>query len=340
MVNSNSFLEAKWHEKNKHKAHNKQISGMKRISTKPTTNSGIRAKTMGRHQKRHHKSNFCKDRSRGKNRIGFEDVSGKSDKIGHVAKACPIKAKDKESYLQGKTVGYEEGSRDVNNLTQAKINKNRDLVMCFKCQRQGHFANRCPTRKFVASTKEPVQPKVSIKYPEFIHFKTRGILKGTDYGTWDDFWNIDVDKIRQRHNDYLDDYFESLYKERTDRKEEEPGIVEDTNTLVVQTFQEYVAFLNLVKDDEETSKECDTYRDSQGTENPITGEEDMERLEEYQWNLGKNDASSAVEKGKERRALWDQVRGRRRKQATTTCIPLERSTDQMLQMSRPWTLSN
>nr|GEV41717.1 hypothetical protein [Tanacetum cinerariifolium] len=73
--------------------------------------------------------------------------------------------------------------------------------------------------------------------------------------------NIDVDKIRQRHNDYLDDYFESLDKERTDRKEEEPGIVEDTNTLVVQTFLEYVAFLNLIKDDEETSKEWDTYKD-------------------------------------------------------------------------------
>nr|GEW51228.1 hypothetical protein [Tanacetum cinerariifolium] len=223
--------------------------------------------------------------------------------------------------LAGKTVGYEEGSRDVNNLTHAKINKNRDLVMCFKCQRQGHFANRCPTRKDVASTKEPVQPKVSIKYLEFIHFKTRGIIKGTDNSTWDDFctkkvvvhiwysrgfdheWKqglfVSRDKIRQRHNDYLDDYFESLDKERTDRKEEEPGIVEDTSTPVVQTFQEYVSFLNLIKDDEETSKEWDTYRD-RTPKNHMTGEEDMESLEEYQWNLGKKGESSAVEKEKER----------------------------------------
>ncbi|GJU55027.1 hypothetical protein Tco_1228741 [Tanacetum coccineum] len=34
------------------------------------------------------------------------------------------------------------------------------------------------------------EPKVSIKYPEFIHFRTRGIIDGTDKGSWDDFWYI------------------------------------------------------------------------------------------------------------------------------------------------------
>nr|GEU30783.1 ARID DNA-binding domain-containing protein [Tanacetum cinerariifolium] len=315
------------------------------------------------------------------------------------------------------TVGYEEGSRDVNNLTQAKINKNKDLVMCFKCQRQGHFANRCPTRKDVASTKEPVQPKVLIMNgnndylipgvhyaPEVtLNILSINLLKQQGFEivyegnrcTLEYMFknqherNIDVDKIRQRHNDYLDDYFKSLDMERTDRKEEEPGIVEDTDTPVVQTFQEYVAFLNLIKDDEETSKEWDTYRDrfdrvlkwfynhylkrplpgaippiiqgvpihlfdlyklmdcmggyfsvyfgqefgalveilgltrldgedirkcymtylevfvsyyktARASENPMTGEEDMESLEEYQWNFGKGGASFVVEKGKER----------------------------------------
>nr|GEY25087.1 ARID DNA-binding domain-containing protein [Tanacetum cinerariifolium] len=125
----------------------------------------------------------------------------------------------------------------------------------------------------------------------------KGRIMGTDNGTWDDFWrgfdhewkqglldsrgahyapevtlnilsinqlkqlrNLDVDKIRQRHNDYLDDYCESLDKERTDKEGEEPRIVENTDTSELHTFQEYVAFLNLIKDDDETSKEWDTYR--------------------------------------------------------------------------------
>ncbi|GJR22838.1 ARID DNA-binding domain-containing protein [Tanacetum coccineum] len=249
---------------------------------------------------------------------------------------------------------------EVNNITHAKINKNKGMVMCFKCQKHGHFANRCPTRKDMASTKEPVQPNVSIKYPEFIHFKTRGILKGTDYGTWDDFWyvsnttnkhltsnlnffsnlkeefvveklesqrkllftygmgeivikdgsngylipgvhyapeitlnilsinllkqqgfdiifegdrctleyifkkqkgqNMDVDKMRQRHNDYLDDYFESMDKERTEREGEMPRLVEDTDSSEVHTFHEFVAFLNLIKKDDIISKDWDIYR--------------------------------------------------------------------------------
>ncbi|GJT73407.1 ARID DNA-binding domain-containing protein [Tanacetum coccineum] len=486
MVNSNSFLEAKWRDRTKHRGHKQQWYQSEIHGRPPRKTSQV--EFLQRQIKREKENRLgrcvrqitkdCKNMLKKKiEEIEVYNSSISKDKFkqyncfycnqkGHVAKACPIKIKDEASYMQGQTVGYEEGSRD-----------------------QGHFANRCPTRKDMASTKEPVQPNVSITYPEFIHFKTRGILKGTDYGTWDDFWyvsnttnkhltsninffsnlkeefvvekmesqrkllftygvgevlimngnkdylipgvhyapevtlnilsinllkqqgfeivyegnrctleymfknqhgkNIDVDKIRQRHNDYLDDYFESLDKERTDRKEEEPRIVEDTNTPVVQTFQEYVAFLNLIKDDNETSKEWDTYRDrfdrvlkwfyshylkrplpgaippiiqgvpihlfdlyklmdcmggylsvqfgqefgalaeilgltrsegedirkcymtylevfvsyyktARAPENPMTGEEDLESLEEYQWNLGKEGASYAVEKGKER----------------------------------------
>nr|GEX87218.1 bulb-type lectin domain-containing protein [Tanacetum cinerariifolium] len=211
---------------------------------------------------------------------------------GHVVKACPTKIKDEASYPQGQTVGFEERSRDVNNITQAKINKNKDMVMCFKCQKHGHFANRCPTKEHVASTNEAGQPK-------------------------------------------------SLDKERTNKKGKEPMIVENTDTSEVHTFQEYVAFLNLIKDDDETSKEWDTYRNrfdkfgqefgalaevlgltrsdgeeirkcymtylevfisyyktTRAPEDPMRGGEDLESLEEYQWNFGKGGASFAVKKGK------------------------------------------
>ncbi|GKC27290.1 ARID DNA-binding domain-containing protein [Tanacetum coccineum] len=73
--------------------------------------------------------------------------------------------------------------------------------------------------------------------------------------------NMDVDKMRQRHNDYLDDYFESLDKEKTDREKEMPRFVEDTNTSEVHTFYEFVAFLNLIKNDDIISKGWDIYRE-------------------------------------------------------------------------------
>nr|GEW27708.1 hypothetical protein [Tanacetum cinerariifolium] len=104
---------------------------------------------------------------------------------------------------------------------------------------------------------------------------------------------MDVDKMRQRHNDYLDDYFESLDKEKTDKKEEMPRFVEDTNTSEVHTFYEFVAFLNLIKNDEIISK-------TMAPEESTKVEEDSESLEPYQWNIDKKCAPIAVEKVKEK----------------------------------------
>ncbi|GKD83391.1 ARID DNA-binding domain-containing protein [Tanacetum coccineum] len=174
-----------------------------------------------------------------------------------------------------------EGSICVYNLTQAKIIQNKNMVKCFKCQETGHFANKCPPNN-------QGQPKISLKYPDFIHFKTKGIVKGTDMETWDDFWyvlikngsfdinsegdrctleymfknqqgqNMDVDRMRQKHNDYLDEYYESLDKERKGREEEMPRYMEDTQEI--HTFNEFVAFLNLIKNDNMISKGWDIYR--------------------------------------------------------------------------------
>ncbi|GKB54293.1 hypothetical protein Tco_0905046 [Tanacetum coccineum] len=45
-------------------------------------------------------------------------------------------------------------------------------------------------KKTTAAIPSLPEPKVSVKYPEFIHFRTRGIIDGTDKGSWDDFWYI------------------------------------------------------------------------------------------------------------------------------------------------------
>nr|GEW04987.1 ARID DNA-binding domain-containing protein [Tanacetum cinerariifolium] len=75
--------------------------------------------------------------------------------------------------------------------------------------------------------------------------------------------NLDVNMMRKRHNDYLDDYFGSLDSKKTERKEEVPRFVEDTNPLEVQSFNEFVAFLNLIKDDDVISRGWDTFRDAE-----------------------------------------------------------------------------
>ncbi|GKD19439.1 ARID DNA-binding domain-containing protein [Tanacetum coccineum] len=227
---------------------------------------------------------------------------------GHVFKSCPAKIKYDAEYTQCHPMETAEGSIYVYNTTHAKIKQNKSMVKCFKYQESGHFANKCPPNK-------QGQPKISLKYPEFIHFKTKGIIKGTDIGTWDDFWydggngylipgvhyapeitlnvlsinllkqqgfgiifegdrctlkymfknqqgrNMDVDRMRQKHNDYLDNYFESLDKERKDREEEMPRYVEDTDTLEVHTFNDFVVFLNLIKNDDIINRGWDIYRE-------------------------------------------------------------------------------
>ncbi|GJW68645.1 ARID DNA-binding domain-containing protein [Tanacetum coccineum] len=77
--------------------------------------------------------------------------------------------------------------------------------------------------------------------------------------------NMDVDRMRQKHNDYLDNYFESL--EINERERQERG-------------------------------QCQII--ARAPENPIRGGEDSKGLEEYQWNIGKKGAQIAVEKGKEK----------------------------------------
>ncbi|GJZ13788.1 ARID DNA-binding domain-containing protein [Tanacetum coccineum] len=115
---------------------------------------------------------------------------------GHVAKSCPTKLSDERLYAKAGATTFRHGDE----ATRARIRKNKETVKCFKCQGTGHFANACPqddtktTQKQEKETTAAIpslpEPKVSVKYPEFIHFRTRGIIDGTDKGSWDDFWYI------------------------------------------------------------------------------------------------------------------------------------------------------
>ncbi|GJY21412.1 ARID DNA-binding domain-containing protein [Tanacetum coccineum] len=186
-------------------------------------------------------------------------------------------------------------------LHQNKLEKNK----CFYCRQKWHLIRTCPKKIMndaessqdqqnqsngtAVNQSNTAQPEFTLKYPEFIHFNTDGILKGTDQGSWDDFWEstgnmLDLNKLRNMQNTSIEDYFEGLNKNRFEKKDEMARFVEDVNPTEVHTFQEFVGFLNLIKDDNVALAEA--VKDSS--------------LESYQWSVGKNDAPSTSQKGKEK----------------------------------------
>ncbi|GJT18260.1 ARID DNA-binding domain-containing protein [Tanacetum coccineum] len=72
--------------------------------------------------------------------------------------------------------------------------------------------------------------------------------------------NQKLDEMRTKHNKYLEDYFESLAKKDTSSEEDLIQIKGRTYSTKVGTFNEYVAFLNLIKQDEVVSQEWDRFR--------------------------------------------------------------------------------
>nr|GEX76380.1 ARID DNA-binding domain-containing protein [Tanacetum cinerariifolium] len=72
---------------------------------------------------------------------------------------------------------------------------------------------------------------------------------------------LDLNKLRDMQNSFIEDYFEVLNQNRVEKKDEMASFVEDVNPSEVHTFQEFVGFLNLIKNDDVVSKSWDSYRD-------------------------------------------------------------------------------
>nr|GFA62680.1 ARID DNA-binding domain-containing protein [Tanacetum cinerariifolium] len=72
---------------------------------------------------------------------------------------------------------------------------------------------------------------------------------------------LDLNKLRNMQNNFIEDYFEGLNQNRVEKKDEMARFVEDVNPSEVHTFQEFVGFLNLIKNDDVVSKGWDSYRD-------------------------------------------------------------------------------
>ncbi|GJS23507.1 ARID DNA-binding domain-containing protein [Tanacetum coccineum] len=180
MVNTNTFLEANWHARNKCIGHNKQWYQSK--SGKPLRKR-LQQEFIQRQLRREKEEKIgrcmrqitrdCKDMLRKKlEEIEVFNSSNPQDKYkkpkcfyckqtGHVIKSCPILIKDEAEYAQ-----RHPNDKERINPTQSKIFQDKNMVLCFKCKEYGHIADRCPSKE--------EQPKVSLKYPESIHFKTNG----------------------------------------------------------------------------------------------------------------------------------------------------------------------
>ncbi|GJV41969.1 ARID DNA-binding domain-containing protein [Tanacetum coccineum] len=100
-------------------------------------------------------------------------------------------------------------------LYNSTISQNRNRKQkCYKCRQRGYIIKNCPMKKkehnegtkmagntsilmkgqesakLVNKEIMTTKPTVSLKYPEWIHFSTKCMIKGTDQGHWDDSWYI------------------------------------------------------------------------------------------------------------------------------------------------------
>ncbi|GJY22665.1 ARID DNA-binding domain-containing protein [Tanacetum coccineum] len=71
---------------------------------------------------------------------------------------------------------------------------------------------------------------------------------------------FDEDKMRTMQNKYLEDYFESITKKDEDLEQDLVRIKGNLYSTKVQTFNEFVAFLNLIKHDDVVNQEWDFFR--------------------------------------------------------------------------------
>nr|GEX24682.1 E3 ubiquitin-protein ligase COP1-like [Tanacetum cinerariifolium] len=223
----------------------------------------------------------------------------KENQIGNCIKQITLDCKD---MLRRKLEEIELYNSTINQ-NKHKIHK------CFKCKQRGHILRICPmngkskdkeaktdTSEIAKETKEvikPTKPSVILKYLECIHFSTKCMIK--EFGMTYDLvekqgfeityknnrcsfvymfnntknHKIDEGRMRTMQNQYLEDYFESLAKKDASIEEDLIQIKGRSYLTKVSTFNEYVAFLNLIKQHEVVSQEWD--RQEFGTIGEILG---------------------------------------------------------------------
>ncbi|GJR95219.1 ARID DNA-binding domain-containing protein [Tanacetum coccineum] len=167
---------------------------------------------------------------------------------------------DCKEMLRKKMEEIELYNSTINQPYSNNILQNRHKrYKCFKCRQRGHVMKNCPVKKHDEGKQETgntsetakeinegfmtTKPTVSLKYPEWIHFSTKCMIKGTDQGHWDDIWlsymffnpndhKFNEDKLRIMQNKFLENYFDSLEKGDTSVGMKTDGMLSVHNDLI------------------------------------------------------------------------------------------------------------
>ncbi|GJS82366.1 hypothetical protein Tco_0748907 [Tanacetum coccineum] len=202
---------------------------------------------------------------------------------------CALAMDHPTIFIDSKSIVVEH-AQGLSDRTASRFIPDKSMILCFKCKGYGHFANKFPLRK-------QGQSSVSIKYPEFVHFKTRGILKGTGQD-----WMI----LQQGFEIIFEGdkcILEYMFK---DKKGTDWDWIRWAYAQYVDFSQEFGAIaeiLGLTREDGEKIKGCymnyldiftSYYKTARTPQIPTNVEEGSESLESYQWNKDRTGATLAA----------------------------------------------
>nr|GEX82790.1 ARID DNA-binding domain-containing protein [Tanacetum cinerariifolium] len=196
---------------------------------------------------------------------------------GHIIKFCPIKIKDEAEYAQSlsdeaaskftldKSMIYASNAKDMDTLQIKKLEGQRKFLFTYG---MGEVWIKNDSHTYLIPGVH-YAPEITLNILSMNLLQQQGfeiIFEGDkcilEYMFKDkQGQNLDVDKMRQMHNNYLEDYFDSLDRERANKEGEMARAKDNINSSEVHTFYEFVAFLNLIKNDEIVNKGWDIYRE-------------------------------------------------------------------------------
>nr|GEU99431.1 ARID DNA-binding domain-containing protein [Tanacetum cinerariifolium] len=178
-----------------------------------------------------------------------------------------------QEYFESEEEGLEQDIvRIKGNLYSTKVQSFNDFVAFLNLVKIDDVSDAKKETKRRIEGIKAIKPIVLITYPETIHFSTTCMIKDIDLTGWDEIWYVsnqidrhvcykldafykeikrfDEDRLRRMQNQYLQEYFESITKEGEGLEQDTVRIKGNLYSTKVQSFNDFVPFLNLVKIDD------------------------------------------------------------------------------------------
>nr|GEX76599.1 ARID DNA-binding domain-containing protein [Tanacetum cinerariifolium] len=193
---------------------------------------------------------------------------------GHVAKSCPTKLSDERLYAQARSTTFKHGDE----ATRARIRKNKETEFAEEpMEEQGKFLFTYGIGEVLIENGDRTYTIPGVHYAPKItlNILSLGLLRQQGYmaNPFGDRCtlvymfkdrrgkNINLDKMREQHNNYLEDYFDALDRSANiERKIEQPYEKKDDD-VEIGNFHECVVFLDLIRKGGALSNEWEVRRD-------------------------------------------------------------------------------